>query len=140
MIFHVRYYQLLFILIVIVLSCNNIVVKSLARKSLGQYAGLPKNKETDRMNVTELMYQLNITYTNTYSFLLWDTNGNNYLDLVLLLDYLALNRAQDGNSGLKLSVTLTLLIFDTFPVSFLPRSKSIKCSESSFLSFNKSLS
>lgn len=90
----------------IVLSCNNIVVKSLARKSLGQYAGLPKNKETDRMNVTELMYQLNITYTNTYSFLLWDTNGNNYLDLVLLLDYLALNRAQDGNSGLKLSVTL----------------------------------
>ena len=52
MIFRIRYYKLLFILIVIVLSCN-IMVKSLARKSLGQYAGLPKNKETDRMNVTE---------------------------------------------------------------------------------------
>ena len=88
-------------MIVIVLSCN-IMVKSLARKSLGQYAGLPKNKETDRMNVTELMYQLNITYTNTYSFLLWDTNGNNYLDLVLLLDYLAFSLVQNGWSIKKL--------------------------------------
>ena len=41
-------------------------------------------------------------------------------------------------SMIKLSVTLTVLILETFPASFLPKSNSIKCSESSFLSFNKS--
>ena len=41
-------------------------------------------------------------------------------------------------SIVKLSVTLTVLILETFPASFLPKSNNIKCSESSFLSLSKS--
>ena len=52
-------------------------------KSLGQYASLPKNSD-GRMDLQKLLFQLKITYTNTYSFLLDDTTGDNYLDLVLL--------------------------------------------------------
>ena len=40
---------------------------------------------------------------------------------------------------IKLSVTLTVPILETLPASFLPKSSSIKCSESSFLSLSKSL-
>ncbi len=43
-------------------------------------------------------------------------------------------------SIIKLSVTFTVFILETFPVSFLPKSKSIKCSESSFLSLIRSFS
>ena len=72
-------------------------------KSLGQYASLPKNSD-GRMDLQKLLFQLKITYTNTYSFLLDDTTGDNYLDLVLLLDYLKTSTGKD--LGLKLAVTL----------------------------------
>ena len=41
-------------------------------------------------------------------------------------------------SIIKLSVTFTVFILETFSESFLPKSKSIKCSDSSFLSFKRS--
>ena len=39
---------------------------------------------------------------------------------------------------LKMNAYLTVFIFETFPTSFLPKSKSIRCSDSSFLSFKSS--
>ena len=38
-------------------------------------------------------------------------------------------------SILNFSVTFTVLIFETLPTSFLPKSKSIRCSDNSLLSF-----
>ena len=43
-------------------------------------------------------------------------------------------------SIVKLSVTFTVLILETLPASFLPKSNNIKCSESSFLSLSRSFS
>ena len=50
---------------------------------------------------TGAIVMLNSTYTQTYSFLLWDTTGNNYLDLVLLLRYIV-----HHDTRLQLGITL----------------------------------
>ena len=70
-------------------------------KVLGQYAGLPLSKDTQRLDIQALLRMLNSTYTQTYSFLLWDTTGNNYLDLVLLLRYIV-----HHDTRLQLGITL----------------------------------
>ena len=54
------------------------------RKSLAQYDQIGFEQGTPaRLNVSALVTGLNETSANTMNFLLWDTDGHQYLDLVL---------------------------------------------------------
>ena len=100
MMMHFNYVIIAICTLLLPVSCS-IVSDAVPAKVLGQYAGLPLNKDTQRLDIQALLGMLNSTYTQTYSFLLWDTTGNDYLDLVRLLSYLV-----DNDIGLQLGITL----------------------------------
>ena len=84
-----------------------------------------------RVNVTGLMELLRATHANSFSFLLWSTNGREYLDLVRVLSLTANQRVD----GVQFTMWVTLI-----PPSEAPHR--LKCSipaDSPLTPFNESL-
>jgi hypothetical protein len=72
-----------------------LTVAAAPRKTLSQYdqAKVPSEPNPtgsgQRVNVTGLIRWLNDTHTNTFSWMLWDTDGSSYLDFVRVLSLTA---------------------------------------------------
>ena len=60
--------------------------RSALADSHAQYAAEPRASDADPADIAELESWLTITHANAYSFLLYDTTGQDYLDFVRFLD------------------------------------------------------
>lgn len=80
-----------------------------ARRTLSQYDQIDAEQGTPpTLNVDLLVKWINSTNTNTFNFLLWDTDGHQYLDMVRFLEQTK-DMEVGGVGGGPIDVWITLV-------------------------------
>jgi hypothetical protein len=78
------------------------------QKTLAQYQQQSADFGNGALDVSRLLGWLRRTHSNTMSFLLWDTNGQNYLDMVRFLEQTK-NDPWQSRSRARIRVWVTLI-------------------------------